>query len=102
MSTIQDGETISSPSSGSLAFLNLFDGTKGSMVFRGAGGSGIAKFEINSYYHDTAWHGLDIGAWIASNAGGQLGVNTKTPQPPYMSTARPALVHTAWRPYQVQ
>ena len=76
---IEDGEAVTSHTSGALAHYKPFDGTRGQLAFRGANDSGQAEFRIFGWVHDGGFSQKNVAAFEANASGARLGVNTHSP-----------------------
>lgn len=75
---VNDGQSIRSSTSGSLAFWKPWDGSSESLFsFRSAGGvNKTAKMNFQAYYYDTSLNAVSsVMALTANNNGGAVGIN---------------------------
>lgn len=75
--TAADGTGFGSESSFGLAYYSPFDGTRGSLRFRGASATG--EFQLEGSYYDSGWNVVNVAKLTCSAAGPRMAVGDIIP-----------------------
>lgn len=74
---VADGSGFNSETNFALAHYKPFDGSRGSLAFRGAGP--VADFQIFGWYNEGGWHQSSVACFQSDSSGVRMGIGNHNP-----------------------